>query len=268
MQELLRTVWQGWLDYTESGKFAALLLLALLYLWFRRERCREWLLLVYTTIVTVCCICPVTAAVFMKYQTQFYDYRWIWCSVPMTILIAYAATVFLQEYKKLAVALLLVALLCGRMGEQLQGTRTEHSVRENVGRVLELLEEEAKGDEVLLWAPGEVMELARGQRPGICLIYGRDMWEAALGAYSYDSYSETRQLMYLWMSNAQEAGSMLYAAASGVVYDGAWMLETARTQGIDVLLLPESIPIEELQPLCKENGLSVKQQQGYYVLWL
>ena len=106
MMTLLQSALTGWTDYTQHGKFAALLLLAILYLGFvlygsgkeanasGAEKARKRLYL-YGALVTFGCICPVPALILLKYQTAFYSYVWIWAAVPQTALIAWAATDFL-----------------------------------------------------------------------------------------------------------------------------------------------------------------------------
>ena len=89
MMTLLQSALTGWTDYTQHGKFAALLLLAILYLGFvlygssgkeanasGAENARKRLYL-YGALVTFGCICPVTALILLKYQTSFYSYVWI-----------------------------------------------------------------------------------------------------------------------------------------------------------------------------------------------
>ena len=113
MMTLLQSALTGWTDYTQHGKFAALLLLAILYLGFvlygssgkeanasGAENARKRLYL-YGALVTFGCICPVTALILLKYQTSFYSYVWIWAVVPQTALIAWAATDFPVSYTHL-----------------------------------------------------------------------------------------------------------------------------------------------------------------------
>ena len=57
-------------------------------------------LYVYTILITLGCIFPVTALILMKYQTAFYSYVWIWAAVPQTTLIAWAGTEFLCDLWK------------------------------------------------------------------------------------------------------------------------------------------------------------------------
>ena len=76
MMTLLQSALTGWTDYTQHGKFAALLLLAILYLGFvlygsgkeanasGAEKARKRLYL-YGALVTFGCICPVTALILL-----------------------------------------------------------------------------------------------------------------------------------------------------------------------------------------------------------
>lgn len=106
---LLKTALNGWTDYTQHGKFAALLLVAILYLGYTihrrnalyagagsKDRNKTTMTLwLYSGLTAFACICPVTALFLMKYQTAFYSYVWIWAVVPQTALIAWAAAEFL-----------------------------------------------------------------------------------------------------------------------------------------------------------------------------
>ncbi len=172
MHELLVNAWSGWLRYTDNGKFAALLLVVLLFLWFRRGR-RNKELLIYTTIAAVLCIFPVSAALLQKYQTLFYDYEWIWSYVPVIIMLAYGITVFLtsrwENYQKevrqkgnsvtrklfweniaVTAGVVAVVLLCGRLGNPVFQAEEEALERQQALLVLEaLLESEELAPDAL-----------------------------------------------------------------------------------------------------------------------
>lgn len=128
MAELFRNAWQGWQAVMNAGKLPAALLIALLFLWIYYRRMKRKEFLIYTTVVTVFCILPVTAAALMLYQTRFYDYKWIWSMVPMTAAVGAAISLFMTEFlqkgtgrdrkRRLAAGVLLAAVLmfCGGMG--------------------------------------------------------------------------------------------------------------------------------------------------------
>ncbi len=299
MQELLRNAWLGWLRYTENGKIVAILLAVLLFLWFGKkewkEKSADWLLW-YTTIMVVCCIFPVSAVFLMKYQTSFYNYEWIWCFVPVTMVTAYGITVFLtnqwesylyniegkQEVKKLrcvgiTILTVVVLALCGNMGQHSFKGYEEVKAQEHTGLVLEnLMQEEPEGG-ICLWAPKEIMASARALNGNIRLIYGRNMWDAALGAYSYETYTEVEELLYLWMCNLEETGSMeglelsVKDSGEGVkkqVITVEQCMQTAVTAGVNRILLPGNILPEELQQLESLLGVQARQVEGYFVFMI
>lgn len=289
MQEILTNAWLGWQRYNDNGKYAALLLLVLLFLWFRREREKQRILLVYTTLVTIFCIVPVSAAFLMIYQTKFYDYEWIWNYVPVTLMIAYGATVFLSEYWEnckmnigkcigVSAVALVVIFLCGSMGQDNYGVETGKQERSGAKEALGLLIEEG-GNDICLWAPKEIMENARTYDGNIRLVYGRNMWDAALGGYSYETYEKTQELLYLWMCNVAETGMVEYAvetdAGSGSgnfvaetaenIIDSAWCFEAAKAVGVNRVLIPGDILPEELQKLKKAWGMEPELLGAYYL---
>ena len=197
MTELIRNAWLGWQDYTEHGKMAALLLLALLLYWFGNKRSgskemmsRRHTLVSYTTVMTVCCICPLTAAALMAYQTKFYDYQWIWGAVPVTIVIALAATQLWTEladkytggdgagWKRAGITVLFacVIYLCGSMQSAVWDEDEAAQNRQKAERVLEIITENGQNKDICLWAPQGIMEYARALDGSIVLPYGRNMW--------------------------------------------------------------------------------------------
>lgn len=265
MWKLLNNAWEGWLSYTGKGKFAALLILVLLFLWFRREECRERLLLVYTSIVLICCIFPVTAAILMKIQTGFYSYEWIWSYVPLTIMIAYGGVVLkdtlwrkqrkLQKGILAAVALLLI-FLCGGIG----GTTAEFVNGEDkqaAEAIVSALCEDTE-EEICLWAPKEIMEVARATNGRLRLPYGRNIWDASLGAYFYEPYGKTEERLYLWMCEA-EKGNGEYVKEDKTI-------AMALDLGVNRILLPQSIAREEIQKISDTLGLDMQVFEGYYLL--
>ncbi len=286
MQELLNNAWLGWQRYTDHGKYIALLLAVLLFLWFRRKEEKEKIFLVYTTVVTAFCIFPVSAAFLMLYQTRFYDYEWIWNYVPVTLMIAYGGTVFLAEYwenykknigKCVGVTAVIVALvfLSGNLGEKdfaVEYGSSQHQETEDV--LAEIME--FAGDETLcVWAPKEIMASVRAFDGRLQLLYGRNMWDAALGAYSYEVYGEVEETLYLWMCHLEETGDLEYQKEKDAVtdpvnvleeketssegdvqqpanerlIDGVWCMEQARQAGVNCIVLPENMEEADVKML-------------------
>lgn len=268
MTELLRSARQGWQAFNDDGRLAAALLISLTVLWVYYRSVKDKRFLIYTTVVTLLCILPVTGAVLMLYQTGFYDYRWIWSIVPVTAMIGFAVTLFLTEFlqrlagrdrKKqiLAAAMILTVLcFCGGMGARpWAGFGSQE--RRQAEEILTELKDKLQGEQICLWAPREVMEYARAYDGEIQLLYGRNMWEPALNAYSYESYSEELKDLYQWME------AMPWEETA----DASDCARTAWSAGVNCILLPGDKTGETVA--CFEKELGVRAREiGSYLLFV
>lgn len=274
MAELLRNAWLGWFRVTGGGKVMALFLVSLLYLQVGDRQEKQKALLRYSTVLAVCCIFPVTAAALMLYQTRFYDYEWIWSAVPVTIVTACAGVKVQAEcwqgfhreaWKRglpVTAGLLAAALLCGIPGGTAAGGE---GVRERKAEVKALLEAVGTGGgEVCLWAPREIMEYARRLDGSVLLPYGRNMWEEALDAYSYDIYPDEIRDMYRWMCAVEEACAEKDAdlAAAAPLSTGE-CLDAARRAGVNLLLIPENTNHVLLKEIIDLAGTQPEPLPGY-----
>lgn len=304
MMTLLQSALTGWTDYTQHGKFAALLLLAILYLGFvlygdQKEKKASGeektgkLLYLYGTLITFGCICPVTALILLKYQTSFYSYVWIWAAVPQTALIAWAVTDFLCKLLKeknlrngmAALILLWILFLSGNpVSEWAKEQTTQIPVmtgipgqnRETVAwEILEELSvynvEEGRPWEYSLWAPKEVMAAARAYSAEIRPVYGRSIWDASLGSYSYDTYETWQEDLYLWMDHLETTGETEYlrmdeTEGSGRKIDFAACLDSAGEAGIDYILLPGNLSEDVQAELQETAGNGLQPFGGYFLI--
>lgn len=285
MAELLQNAGLGWTSYKECGKLAALLLAALLYLWFVRKE--KTPLLLYTSVMTVLCILPVTAVLLMLYQTKFYDYQWIWSAVPLTAVTAYGAVLFLADYgigshraggrKAVPVIALLLAaaLLSGGLGRQVWDRRAGKEEKAQARLVLESLRELCPG-EICLWAPREIQEYARELDASIKLPYGRNMWDLALNAYAYDVYGEGTIAMCRWMTWTEETGEADRPAQPAREQESgkqagepAVTLEesagNALAVGVNLVLLPENALPGTVERMERALGTKAQSVEGYYL---
>ncbi|MCM1043993.1 MAG: hypothetical protein NC417_00640 [Candidatus Gastranaerophilales bacterium] len=287
MRGLIKNAWLGWNRYMDAGKFAALLFSVILFLvlWNKigadgKNRKKRLILereaqdsLTYATFTAAACVFPLTAAVLMLYQTRFYDYEWIWNLVPTTAIIALGGTIFLdkiwedylgqkKKWEPFVVTGVFFAIIffCGNLGQGSWSDGVDREERTRIVHILELLQEERGQQELCLWAPREVMECAGFYAEDICLLYGRDMWDGALGAYTYDVYDETRQELYRRMSQAEETGSLQSAS------DGLSCIKEALNLGVNCILLPDGMKPEELEEISRELQVEVVDWNGY--VWL
>lgn len=254
MAELLKTAWHGWLEFTDVGKLAALMLVSLFLLWTYYEKTEKKEFLIYTTIAAACCILPMTAAALMLYQTRIFDYRWIWSIVPLTAMTGFGMTVFLAEILQncvqknrmkgiLATLLLLaVVLLCGGLGEKPRNTDSAEQ-RNRAERILAEVQTRMQDRELFLWAPREIMEFARAYDGSIRLIYGRNMWDGTLNAYIGAGYSPEIHAMRQWMDDGG-AGTEEDTEESAPVQE---FFGTAVAAGVNCILLPADTRTEVLE---------------------
>lgn len=279
MTTLIGNAWMGWSNYMREGKLTTLFLAALLFLLSgigrRGKRTENLSLLFYGLVTAACCIIPVTAAVFMLYQTRFYDYEWIWSLVPATAITAYGAAVFLEEcrsrfperQRKTAVGavllLLSVLLLCGGMGSGTWDHRQQAWEREQAEAVLKELRERTAGRELCLWAPREIAEYARELDGGIRLIYGRNMWDASLNAYAYDTYDDAAYTLYRFMEREEETAQAADSASAAAAECADILLR----KGVNCILLPQKMEEERTQ-LESVLGIASERLGDYYLLSL
>lgn len=326
MMTLLQSALTGWTDYTQHGKFAAFLLLAILYLGFvlygasgadagkTTQGIISWkgifgdgspgnMLYLYGVLITLGCICPVTALILLKYQTAFYSYVWIWAAVPQTALIAWAAADFLYRLLKertlrnimAAIILLGILFLGGNPVSEWVGTQTvripalaaggvpqrkqETSAWETLEQLTVYSDEERGTREYVLWAPKEIMAAARAYSAQIRPVYGRSIWDASLGSYSYDTNEIWQEDLYLWMSHLEATGETEYlrteqtgeeasagAESADRKIDFAACLDRAEEVGIDYILLPENLSEDAQQTLQKALGEELQPLGGYYLI--
>lgn len=282
MMELLQNAGTGWADYKGGGKLAALLLAALLYLWFTGKEKGQRVLVVYTTVAAVCCIVPVTAVGLMLYQTKFYDYEWIWSAVPLTAVTAYGLVLFLEEqWKKtdsgswrralpVTALLFLTILFCGNLGGDAQERAQRNAEKKEAVAVAGMLLETYPDADICLLAPRKILEYARETDGRIRLAYGRNMWEPSLNAYAYDTYDGKASELYQWMGLVEQSA-------------GVWMPEEDREEmfaalkertgdalemGVNCILFPAGVPSEMTERMEEALGTKARTLGGYLVFAL
>ncbi len=283
MQELLRNAVNGWIEYTDAGKYAVLFLGVLMCYWYRLAcagQRKGQPLMIYASIMAIAVIFPPTAVILMKYQTGFYDYKWLWSVVPVTPVIAWgAAGLYLDIYRSrfrgkllkpagLAAMGLAVIFLCGNLNiGGCEGTDTADS-KAGTAKLLDNLEEAGNTEDICLWAPREIMAHIRGLSGEIRLLYGRNMWDVALNAYAYDVYDPETVALYEWMEGlAADEGSDLTEEAE---LAACVVIETALNKGVNCIVIPEEVTDKIsafVTDVAEEMNFSVtiKDAEGYYI---
>ena len=234
-------------------------------------------MLIYTLVLSVLLICPITAAAVMIYQTGYYDYEWAWSMVPVTIVIAYGITLLIKEQpdkKQTLVGLLMAAavfFLCGNQGTLQVAETREADAMEDVQELLQCIQ--GRSGRRLLWAPKNIMQEMRRQDGNILLIYGRDMWDAKAGAYDYEAYSEGLTRAYLWLEELMVMEEQvegltdalelveLSCEEQGLAEEVSMHMELLVTSGVNTYVLPHvtAAYIEEsLSQAAKAQALEIE----------
>ena len=123
-------------------------------------------------------------------------------------------------------------------------------------------------------APKEVMEAARAYSAEIHPVYGRSIWDASLGSYSYDTYETWQEDMYLWMSHLETTEETEYlrtdenttTEAGGRKIDFAACLVSAGKAGIDYILLPEDLSEDVQKELQEAADGRLRSFGGYFLI--
>ncbi len=201
----------GIAQYGAVQHFLVLFFAVLLFVWLSEKREiteKQNRLLMYSLLMAVVLLIPVTAVAVMIYQTAFYDYEWSWSMVPVTAVIAFGIVLVLEqkmskEKKALVIVIISVLLcLCGNQGCLQRVPEKERFIRREMDKILEGIYEASGDRSLVMWGPSDVMQTARRKDGNIKLIYGRDMWDEKAGAYDYEAYSSELTQSYIWMENA------------------------------------------------------------------
>ena len=287
MRELLRCAWVGWRTLSDAGKLSTVLFLMFLLVWIWKlgnEKQKE--LFGYGGLMTALCIFPVSAVLFMLWQTNFYDYEWIWTAVPVLEVIACGGVLAWdhlwksvdEKKRKMIFAGMAIAILflCGNLGNPNRNVEDVSATRREVADVLDELEKTSKGS-ICLWAPKEVMANARSLDGNVTLIYGRNMWQKHLNAFSYEEYSQDQRDLYVWMSLVVSSDKLNVTVPTGLdvvgaaprageTLEGIPSIRKALAMGVNQILLPGILPEEFLSELEQEFLIKPEKVGQYWLL--
>lgn len=238
----------NWLEFNTQSKLLGVLAVALLFLWLGGDYKRHESFWGFTGLSFALCLFPPTAYLLQLYQSLIYHGAWIYTLVPVIPMIGYAVVVYVLEYnsdrqrkrfEKCAVVAAVLAILVLSVGN-----KKEIFVEENHNRQLKLTTEvldaaqELAGmnglENLVLWAPEEILQYARIVEPEIVLYYGRDMWEKGLEYFTDDRYTSECRQDYEWMKDNAD----IYAVRQESDYQGARRIHNALKGGVNCVILP------------------------------
>lgn len=294
IREYLSRTISGMEQFFVADKMVVLLLAVFFFFWLKTKKNvseKGNKLLVFSLVVSVLLLCPLTAVVGVIYQTAFYDYEWLWSMVPLTIVISYAAVLEYDtkagqgNWKKKAPLVLVFLLLlfwCGNQGALKTVDAEEAERQEKAGRVLDDIMLKTMIEDSALWAPKSIMQEARRRYDivNIKVVYGRDMWEAKAGAYDYEAYSDTLIAAYEWMEDAEEIAEDTIPKVVKILWERENMSARLETVLPDILSMKVNciivpVEVEELFEEVffaetSEMGMTVdeKLSREYIIYWL
>ena len=234
----------GYESFIQNGQYLMLYMAALLFLWLLGEKHGKRFLQV-SFMLLLLLLCPVTAGLLLWYQTAFYGSEYLWTLLPLTALIAYGLTVALEKMaaagigercKRLKEAFLIILLavvlfLCGTLSPARAVTEESErgaSMPGEVEDVLDLLS--VSEEEIWILAPDEVARWARSYSGKILLPYGRNLWEPALSAYTYDDYTGDELELHEWING------YLYIPAEEAISVEESFLSICSSRGYEYLI--------------------------------
>lgn len=292
--DYLEISWYGLKAFMAEYKYLALVIGVLLYaaghgdMQKRDNAGSFWR---YAAVVCVLLMIPLTGAVFAIYQTNFYDYQWVWSFMPLTAVLAWGSVTIIfeeiraAEEKKLlltrfagVLAAAAVLFVCGNQGKLVEVSEKEMQAQRAAEQILQYMEEEDLLQESVIWAPKDIMQYLRSHSGDAVLLYGRDMWDAKAGAYDYEAYTSEEIACYEWIELLSDDHNLFLLEVEQApehIYEALAQeepLREAANRGADVIILPDQISAwmeRKLQLIGIEKKMPVSNVsvEGY-TLWL
>ncbi|MCR5255675.1 MAG: hypothetical protein K6D96_07045 [Acetatifactor sp.] len=289
MSELMMSALREMAKYNGRSKFLGLFLISLfiIFVFLREKKSFQ----IYGLIMFLALICPVTGALLWKYQTRFFDYLNLLYLMPVSVITAYGAVKIydlinekIQKRYMFYIFFALVVYISGNFG--LESITELDRSEEDLSRakvLLEAVSEEAQGQRVIIWGPEFLMENVRILSENIYPVYGRDMFEESIKAYTYDTYDEDVIFLYEAMSalenkadatevesNPSTEGKALisgnYADKSAdEILNKA--LDIAEKNGVYAILIPAGADeaAEVIEKRTGESGMEIEGLKLYYL---
>ncbi|MBQ7955089.1 MAG: hypothetical protein IJ282_05015 [Lachnospiraceae bacterium] len=233
MTTLFESMSTGWHQYADGGMYLGLFFGSMVFLWLvcrggftQSGHTGKKKLFLYAVGITALILCPLSAFFLLKYQTAFFTYSHLFLMIPVTLVVAWAMTELLdwagtswikekevpEFFKKkpwaaelcMVCVLAFVLWMAGTLSFARESTGETVNGAKIPGEVLQVLEtlqtdEDIDLEQDTLVATDEVLEYARAYSADFKLLYGRNMWQKELNAYTYDTYSEELESLHQWL---------------------------------------------------------------------
>lgn len=202
--------WNKWLNgltlfKERQGLLWVFVLLILSALWQKTDR-KQRKLLVFSLLMGVCILFPLTAVVLLKGYTPFYDWLDLQLLLPLVLLLAWGGTQLVSSMqnmeipglhlKKIAQTIISflsvsVLLLAGTVfhGLDRQPEANRNGVPVQVAEILEPLYKMFENETLVLAAPSEILMYTRLYEVNWEPLYGRDLWSSKAASYINSGYN-------------------------------------------------------------------------------
>lgn len=303
MRELFQNALNGPGSYFRSNYMVVLVMGLFLYFFVVETdiTSREKRLLRLAAVLLALMLFPVSAMALMLYQTRYYSYSWIWSLMPVTLLISWGSVTVLWRHtgqnrrdgraaRRLTagVAVLLVLLLLtGNLGSIQTLSEEEKDQNNRAEQVAACLQEIAGTKESLLWGSRPVLEAVRRQNSGIKVLYGRNMWEPAVAAHTYDTYPLEQQRLFDWAELIDKGDAYEVSQALTIFLEDrvgeeaqidysladAYMLQLAAEYGAHIWVFPTeasdrmTLACQKLSEEYERHAQAVGEVAGYGI-WI
>jgi hypothetical protein len=297
---VLQNVQNGYSEFITDYKYLALIICVLFYefcRWRQEKNQKARKFLMYTCIMVVALHVPVTALLFLKYQTGFYGYTNIWNYVPLTAILAWGIVILIfrelpgnaQWKEKISdkkirawrllgmVAAVAILFVAGNQGKMLCVSGDEENIKQKAEEILQYMEENERLKDCMIWGAKDIMQYMRAHNGEVVLYYGRDMWDGAAGAYDYEGYEEDEIACYEWMElvssphnlfllEINQAPEHVHEALATELY-----IKNAVKDGVTTIILPESIGSRmerKIELVSREFELDIESMVvGEFIIW-
>lgn len=255
MIEVWKQIQDGYESFVSSGNYMALYFVCMLYV-ILTEKIKSLKYMQFVFFTTMLFLFPITRYLLLLYRTNFYSYESLLALLPMNILIAYVFVQVMTKYEwQIKVGVVILIILCGSLSLP-KSLVTEAKLTEDGIEVLECFQEYDGKDKGSVWGPNEILGEMRKINASIEVVYGRDLWDEQLQAYTYDKYSQDKKALYTWM-NQNWIEIIAYQEEVELTSDKAFQL--AKELGISMIILKNTqIEVDEVK-----NGLEELDVLGY-----
>lgn len=291
--DYLERAYEGLQQYLSHNNLVVILVAVLLFFFLSEKKEKDNKangLLIYTVLMLVILICPLSAMAVMIYQTAFYDYTWAWSLVPVTIVMAYGITIFWEKEKSslrrwgiIGVTVIILCLI-GNQGMIQRVPTQEVTNRSETKEILREIHAFCAGEDCIAWGPKRIMQEIRRHDGEIMLVYGKDMWDQKSGAYDYEAYSQELTDAYLWLEAVMDYFDLAMSVETpeetlGFLdeqYEWSFCAKehigNVVKAGADTIILPELVGTfleEDIKSIAKEHGKNLnKAYRAGYVIWV